>query len=417
MTDNISFFCVRRCLCVLLTTILLISIAFPNHAGAEEESYKLLKLGSKGSAVLRLKERMYALGYFSSEKLFNEFNKTTRERLIELQQKNGLVADGIATPQLQAFIYSDQCLPKDHPDPVLDIPESVIMPEPAGPSAPALTDDGYLPEDSEPYVYASRDEGAWTYVSQDIRVEIRQYQDRSVPRIWLEASVRVRDPKLFTPMLNLGNRTKKFGTYNSKPTTIAEDHHAVFAFSDDFFGYRLYNKQTLGIVIRNGTVWGEKTRAANKRTWPPLDLIAQFADGTMKTFTSDAHTAQEYLDMGVVSTYVFGPILIQDGQLCDDLQNWSATDRAPRMAMGITADGTYRILDVLGRRKDATGVTLRWLAEHMREMGCVEALNLDGGNTTCMIFMGDVINRPTDTKAKNLRSVNGLIGVREEEEK
>ena len=47
------------------------------------------------------------------------------------------------------------------------------------------------------------------------------------------------------------------------------------------------------------------------------------------------------------------------------------------------------------------------------ELGVSEAINLDGGNTTCMIFMGDVINRPEGTKEKDLRTVNGLIGFRE----
>ena len=56
---------------------------------------------------------------------------------------------------------------------------------------------------------------------------------------------------------------------------------------------------------------------------------------------------------------------------------------------------------------------LKPLAEKLVELGVSEAINLDGGNTTCMIFMGDVINRPEGTKEKNLRTVNGLIGVRE----
>ena len=120
--------------------------------------------------------------------------------------------------------------------------------------------------------------------------------------------------------------------------------------------------------------------------------------------------------MGVVSTFAFGPILVRNGEVCNDLKNWRTTDRAPRMALGICPDGTVIALDVLGRRKDAVGVTTPWLAEKLVELGVSEAINLDGGNTTCMIFMGDVINRPEGTKEKDLRTVNGLIGVREGEE-
>ena len=117
--------------------------------------------------------------------------------------------------------------------------------------------------------------------------------------------------------------------------------------------------------------------------------------------------------MGVVSTFAFGPILVENGAPSADLKKWRTTNRAPRMAMGITADGTVLAIDCLGRRKDAIGVTITWLADKLVELGAVEAINLDGGNTTCMIFMGDVINRPKDVKEKDLRTVNGLIGVRE----
>ena len=207
----------------------------------------------------------------------------------------------------------------------------------------------------------------------------------------------------------------KSGTYLTKPTTVVKKHNAVFAISDDFFGYRLLNKQKVGVVIRNGRIWSEKTKPGDSKSWPPLDILAQFADGTWKTFESDAHTAQEYLDMGVISTYAFGPILVEDGHVSEDLKRWRTTDRAPRMALGVTADGTLIAIDVLGRRKDAVGMTTTWLAGKFVELGAVEALNLDGGNTTCMIFMDDVINRPAGVKEKDLRTINGMIGIREGE--
>ena len=53
------------------------------------------------------------------------------------------------------------------------------------------------------------------------------------------------------------------------------------------------------------------------------------------------------------------------------------------------------------------------MAEKMYDLGCVEALNLDGGNTTCMIFNGDMINRVEGISTQSIRDVNSLIGVRE----
>ena len=385
-----------------------------------EASYRELKKGDSGPDVLALKERLFDLGYITSKNFEDDYNKNTAERIRQLQKKNGLRQTGIATPELQELIFSDECIGKDgKKKPVSDenagqAAVSFSMPEPAGKTKIPLADEGFYDAD-EPYVYADRKAGEWSYVSRDIHVEIRQRVDKSVPHQWLEAAIRYREPAFFGAMVNEAPPEKmtKSGTFLSKPTTIARDHQAVFAFSDDFFGYRMLNKQTTGIVIRNGRVWSEKTKKGDSRVWPPLDVIALFDDGHMKTFESDSHTAQEYLDMGVVSTFAFGPILVENGAVCPDLKKWRTTDRAPRMAMGITHDGTILAVDVLGRRKDAVGVTITWLADKLIELGAVEAVNLDGGNTTCMIFMDDVINRPAGVKEKDLRTVNGMIGVRE----
>ena len=388
-----------------------------------EASYRELKKGDSGPDVTALKERLFDLGYITSRNFGDDYNKNTAERIRQLQKKNGLRQTGIATPELQELIFSDDCIGKDGKKRAAadgssgKAPARFLMPEPAGKTKIPLDEEGFY-DAEEPYVYADRKAGVWSYVSRDIHVEVRQRVDKSVPHQWLEAAIRYREPAFFGAMVNEAPPEKmtKSGTFLSKPTTIVRDHKAVFAFSDDFFGYRMLNKQTTGIVIRNGRVWSEKTKKGDSRVWPPLDLIALFDDGHMKTYESDSHTAQEYLDMGVVSTFAFGPILVENGTVCPDLKKWRTTDRAPRMAMGITADGTILAVDVLGRRKDAVGVTITWLADKLIELGAVEAVNLDGGNTTCMIFMDDVINRPAGVKEKDLRTVNGMIGIREGKE-
>ena len=412
-----------RALAVILLFALLIPVCGMGESGS---IYRELKSGDRGEDVLALKDRLYELGYITSKNYGDDYNRNTVARIKDLQKKNGLKATGIATPELQELVFSDQCIAKNGKKTALTAAEDsrntaesspvvFVMPSPAGKNAPVLDAEGFLDSD-EPYVYASRDTGEWTYVSRNIHVEIRQRIDKSVPHKWLEAAIRYREPAWFGSMLSECSPEKptKSGLEPAKPLTISEKHQAVFAVSDDFFGYRVWNNQRPGVIIRNGKIWSEKTRAGDGKAWPPLDIIAQFADGSMKTFESDAHTAQEYLDMGVVSTWAFGPILVENGRICEDLNRWRTTDRAPRMAVGITADGTILAIDALGRRKDAVGVTTPWLAERMLSLGAVEAINLDGGNTTSMIFMGELINRPPDVKTKDQRTVSGLIGVREE---
>jgi len=59
---------------------------------------------------------------------------------------------------------------------------------------------------------------------------------------------------------------------------------------------------------------------------------------------------------------------------------------AARTAFGITSDGKAIIICVSGPRKDefSAGMTLQQLADFMKKLGCVEAINFDGGASTTM---------------------------------
>ncbi|HUW93879.1 MAG TPA: phosphodiester glycosidase family protein [Bacteroidales bacterium] len=72
-------------------------------------------------------------------------------------------------------------------------------------------------------------------------------------------------------------------------------------------------------------------------------------------------------------------------------------DRHPRTAMGYTLDGYLIIMAIEGRNPGrAEGATLIHEAELLRSLGCVEALNLDGGGSTCMLINGKETIKPSD---------------------
>ena len=58
-----------------------------------------------------------------------------------------------------------------------------------------------------------------------------------------------------------------------------------------------------------------------------------------------------------------------------------------------------------GREEASKGARLSWMAEKLQSLGVREALNLDGGGTAALMFMGRVLNR----SEKNMRSVGSLI--------
>lgn len=75
-----------------------------------------------------------------------------------------------------------------------------------------------------------------------------------------------------------------------------------------------------------------------------------------------------------------------------------AARRHPRTAIGLRPDRTAVLITVDGRHPgNAEGMTLVELAEFLIGLGCVQALNLDGGGSTTMWLRDEgVINHPSD---------------------
>jgi exopolysaccharide biosynthesis protein len=98
-----------------------------------------------------------------------------------------------------------------------------------------------------------------------------------------------------------------------------------------------------------------------------------------------------------------GPVLVQDGQVKisnneeKKFAGKAIADKHPRTAIGYTKDGTMIILAIQGRMKGlAEGATLPQMAKIMVDLGCVEAMNLDGGGSSCMLINGKETIKPSD---------------------
>lgn len=44
----------------------------------------------------------------------------------------------------------------------------------------------------------------------------------------------------------------------------------------------------------------------------------------------------------------------------------------------------------------SAGMSLRTLADLLKDLGAVEAMNLDGGGSTTMVVLDKIVNRPSD---------------------
>ena len=97
-----------------------------------------------------------------------------------------------------------------------------------------------------------------------------------------------------------------------------------------------------------------------------------------------------------------GPVLIHNGVINvtnkeEQMFVSGEKDKHPRTAMGYTRSGKLIILVIQGRFPGkAEGATLQQEAEILLNLGCYEALNLDGGGSSCMLVNGKETIKPSD---------------------
>ncbi|MCF7797041.1 MAG: phosphodiester glycosidase family protein [Lentisphaeria bacterium] len=93
---------------------------------------------------------------------------------------------------------------------------------------------------------------------------------------------------------------------------------------------------------------------------------------------------------------VAGPLLLQDGQKVQMPKAHFVADRHPRSYLAATQDKIL-FISVDGRSKSAHGMSLYEAQDYLLNLGCVDAINLDGGgSTTLWVRDRGVVNHPSD---------------------
>jgi hypothetical protein len=107
-----------------------------------------------------------------------------------------------------------------------------------------------------------------------------------------------------------------------------------------------------------------------------------------------------------------GPRLVRGGKVSVEPEGGSLGDgfaraRHPRTAIGFAGRNLYLVV-VDGRQPGhSLGMTLQELAQVMVDLGCTDALNMDGGGSTTLWARGAVRNRPSDGRERPV--ANGLL--------
>ena len=227
-------------------------------------------------------------------------------------------------------------------------------------------------------------EDTTTYEGETIQITIDQWCyafNRTSLRFFV-ANVYVDDPA----QLQTAFAGEEYSKSNSEATSaIAERHDAILAVNGDYYNYKDKN----GLVIRNGVLYRDE---ASTR-----DQLLIMNDGTF--------------DEGVVQSFTFGPLLVNDGAAVELPEKYiistKDTIREPRTAIGQVDANHYVIIVADGRRDGWSdkGMTLQELQQVFVEQGCKVAYNLDGGGSATMVLGDQRVNKTSGSRERDVSDI------------
>ena len=197
-------------------------------------------------------------------------------------------------------------------------------------------------------------------------------------------------------------RTASAGGFNSSATiqgqALATRMNAVLAIDGDYFCYT-----GKGYIVREGEEYlnildGER------------DVLAIDRSGDFHVFhlatSEDISSALDRDDL--MNVFYFGPILVENGQVVENVTgpNMAYNEKRQRMAICQVGPLEYKAICCAGPARGSYGMTLQQFANLVAEQGVQTAYNLDGGDSTMMIFNGKKIN---DVRSTSTRKINDIV--------
>lgn len=131
----------------------------------------------------------------------------------------------------------------------------------------------------------------------------------------------------------------------------------------------------------------------------------------------DAHFPADARDFAPETAIGGGPVLLRGGEI---VNSWEAellygdgaddkmpNDRHPRTAIGCTKEGFLLLFVCEGRgmTQGVAGLSFEEEAAVLKSLGCTDALNLDGGGSSCMLVQGNGTIKVSDGEQRPVASV------------
>ena len=248
--------------------------------------------------------------------------------------------------------------------------------------------------------YDTGTDADYSYQSDELRIAITVHQEnlrderqnQDLMSSYYIADIWVRNINSMHMMFGNG----EFQTKSEYGQDMAVRENAVLAINGS------YNQ---GMVLCKGKVL-QKLR--ENKGWNSGAVGLIYSDGSLKTFylKTEKFDVNKEIEKGAVYGWQFGPIIIRDGEQGPGALSYSNMGYKARNILGYYEPGHYVVVYCDNQQKNANGMDAQMMVNMMKSLGVKEAFNLDGGTSSVLVFMGEVINQPT-TEKKNGKTLYG----------
>ena len=257
-----------------------------------------------------------------------------------------------------------------------------------------LNERGFIDEGE--YIYADDENGRYFFANQTLRIQIVRTLEEPDPKhpfycftadIWCDTAA----GELPVTVYNDPEKPKSGKEFMRN---IALNNKVVFATTTDYYIYRIKQSYPTGIEVRNGEVIFDDPHKLEYKwgSMPTYETLALYQDGHADSLPNKEKSAEEYVSEGATQVYSFGPCLVKNGELTEYSKSLCNNSYNPRLAIGVVENGHYVVVMCEGRVKRSKGVQMARLAQMMLERGCSLAVNMDGGQSAAVSFMGHQLN-------------------------
>jgi len=185
---------------------------------------------------------------------------------------------------------------------------------------------------------------------------------------------------------------------------VAYNVHSLPGKGKDTLTYRHAFASAIGIAKnRRADIAWLYTDSSKQYPLASQTVVPFFKDSNATVNAASLTVKHEFKKWRMQTAVAGGPVLIQDGQIRisnnEEIRfpGNQINDKHPRTAMGYTTDGYLIVMVVEGRNPGiAEGASLIQLARLLQSVGCIEALNLDGGGSSTMLINGKETIKPSD---------------------